>query len=402
MTRSHFSNRAFRQRGVILIAIFAVLGVGAIYLLVKQLNSTNLRTSREQITTAALAQAKEALIGNAISSPMVTSAAYLRLPDLGFVIDPAEGNEAPNFAGNNQDYSVIGKVPWKSLGLPASRDEYAECLWYVVSGRFKKTPPTAGPLNWDTQGQIDILDGSGNPIASNLAALIVAPGPALDDQSHALSDAAYAECGGNYDARNYLDSFDIANAVSGELNYFTGSTNNRVALDGNNKRFVMAKNDYYNDRFLFVTVDDIFRPLIRRGDFAAKITQMLGDAVFQGHLKGIIIEGEKGTKNINCNAAPDPDFCANWKEMLFLTQLTPPASLTGGPPPLCSHVIIFSGQKITPQVRTTAAEKSNKANYLEGTNLAAFNVPLANSATFSGTATFNANAPGADILRCLL
>lgn len=405
MTRPPSPNRVFRQRGAVLIAILALLGVGALYLFVKQLSSSQLRSARVQNTANALAHAKEALVGDAISQPTVASAGYLRLPDLGFVVGAAEGNEAPNFAGNNQDYSVIGKVPWKSLGIPAFRDEHGECLWYAVSGRFKKTPPTAA-LNWDTLGQIDVIDGSGNLIASNLAALIVAPGRALDSQGHALSNAAYTECGGNYDARNYLDSFDNAYAISGEVNYFTGSTNNRVALNGNNKRFVMAGNDHYNDRFLAVTVDDIFRPLIRRSDFTVQISSLLYDPGFTFHLQALAIAGSKGTDNINCNAITNIDnrtFCFNWKEMLLLTQLPTPSSITidGVPSPICSRVLVFAGQRIAPQVRATAADKSNKANYLEGTNLAAFNAPIANSAAFSGPSAFNANTPGIDILRCL-
>lgn len=407
MARSPFLNPVFRQRGAVLIAILALLGVGALYLFVKQLNSSQLRTARVQNTADALAQAKEALVGDAISQPTVASAGYLRLPDLGFGVGfvAAEGGSPPNFAGNNKDYSVIGKIPWKTLGTTSLRDGQGECLWYVVSGRFKKSPATDA-LNWDTLGQIDVIDGSGNPIASNLAALIVAPGQVLDSQSHVLSDAVYTECGGNYDARNYLDPFDNAYAVSGEVNYFTGSTNNRVALGSNNKRFVMADNDHYNDRFLAVTVDDIFRPLIRRGDFTVQISSLLYDPDFTAHLQALAIAGSKGTNNIDCNAIANADnkaFCSNWKEMLLLTQLATPSSITidGAPSPICSRVLIFAGQRIAPEVRATAADKSNKANYLEGANLAAFNVPIANSAAFSGPSAFNANTPGVDILRCL-
>ena len=42
-------------------------------------------------------------------------------------------------------------------------------------------------MNWDTQGQIDVIDGTGKMIATNLAALIAAPGQAVDRQDRTLA-----------------------------------------------------------------------------------------------------------------------------------------------------------------------------------------------------------------------
>ena len=144
------------------------------------------------------------------------------------------------FAGDGKDLSVIGKFPWQTLRTAALRDAQGECLWYVVSGRFKNDAWKTDPLNWDTQGQIDVVNEAGSPLANDVAALLVAPGPALDGQQRRLAETAYAACGGNYDARNYLDPFMAANALAGQVNYFAGSTNNRVAPNSGNKAFVVA------------------------------------------------------------------------------------------------------------------------------------------------------------------
>lgn len=396
-----------KQRGAALMVMLVIVVMGVAAVLLSSLSSTALQIERDKMTADALAQAKEALIGDAVSQSPVSSAGYLRLPDLGFGIGsaPAEGSSAPNFAGNNKDYSVIGKVPWKTLGISPSRSGQVECLWYVVSGRFKNMPAT-NALNWDTQGQIDVIDGNGSILASNVAVLLVAPGKPIDGQNRALSDPAYMQCGGNYDARNYLDAFNNANAIAGELNYFAGSTNNRVAPDSNNKRFVMASNDHYNDRFLFITIDDIFRPIIRRNDFSMQISALLNDAVFIPHLQAITIAGTKGTDNADCNNTSNPDnkkFCKNWKEMLLLTQLSLPSpiGIDGAPTPICNRVLIFGGQKNTAQNRLTAADKADPANYLEAPNLAAFATPNAASSNFSGVSAFSANSPSKDLLRCL-
>ncbi|WP_300339032.1 hypothetical protein [Accumulibacter sp.] len=412
-------------------AMLVLLTLWGLYLFAGQLNANQLLLANARNGAAALGQAREAVIGDAISRLPVNDASYLRLPDLGFspVGVLAEGFVSPNFAGNGKDSSVIGKFPWRTLGMAPLRDQRGECLWYVVSGRFQKAIKT-DVLNWDTQGQISVMDSNGNVVATNLAALIVAPGRALEGQSHALADPAYAECGGNYDARQYLDAFNNGNAIAGQVNYFAGSINNRVAADGSSKIFVGAENDFYNDRFLIVTVDDIFTPLIRRADFRDAIGAMLdyfkgqNDAIkaqndviaaenvvrIQNGLEPLPlvaqvgVTGSKGVDGLDCGAAPDPAFCSNWKEMLLLTQLPAPAPIIidGVASANCNRVLIFAGRKAAGQTRGTVAEKADKANYLEDQNASSFNVPVAVASVFRGRSVFDFRTPAADLLRCLL
>jgi hypothetical protein len=395
-------NNFFKRKGAALMLMLTILVIGTATLLVSSLSHSAAQVGRDQKTADALALAKQALIGDAVSKTPVASAGYLRLPDLGFVIGltPSEGNAAPNFSGNGKDYSVIGKLPWRTLGLEPLRDGQGECPWYVVSGRFKNTPATDA-LNWDTLGQINLADGNGNVIARNLAALVVAPGHPLDGQNRTLSDPTYAQCGGNYDARNYLDPYASSYATPGAVNYFIGSTNNRVALDTGNKLWVMNGNGHYNDRFLFITADEIFRVLTRRADFSVQVSALLNDAYFQS----VVIAGAKGTNNVNCTSlgSSNRTFCKNWIEMLLLTQLPTPAPVTldGAPTANCSRVLIFGGQKNATQLRLAIANKASPSNYIEGVNLSAFATPVAVANSFVGVSVFSSNNPSADVLRCL-
>lgn len=395
---NHFSKR----RGAALMLMLTLLVIGAAALLVSSLSRSAAQIDRGLKTADALAKAKEALIGDAVSQTPIASAGYLRLPDMGFKIGlaPAEGSSAPNFGGNGKDYSVIGKLPWRTLGLEPLRDGQGECLWYAVSGRFKNTPATDA-LNWDTLGQINLADGNGTIIASNLAALVVASGQVLDGQNRTLSDPAYAQCGGNYDARNYLDPHASSDAVFGTVNYFVGSMNNRVALDTANKLLAVSKNEHYNDRFLSITADEIFRVLMRRSDFSVQVSALLNDAYFQS----VVIAGAKGTDNVNCTllGSSNRTFCKNWKEMLLLTQLSAPAPVTidGMPSADCSRVLIFGGQKNAAQLRVSAANKASPSNYIEDANLFAFATPLAVASGFIGVSVFRAIHPSADVLKCL-
>jgi hypothetical protein len=395
-------NHLYKRQGAALMLMLTILVIGAATLLVSSLSHSAAQIERDQKTADALAQAKDALIGDAVSQTLVTSAGYLRLPDLGFMIGltPSEGSSAPNFSGNSKDYSVIGKLPWRTLGLKPLRDGQGECPWYVVSGHFKNTPITDA-LNWDTLGQINLADGNGNIIASNLAALVVAPGQALDGQNRTLSDPTYVQCGGNYDARNYLDPYASSNAISGAINYFIGGTNNRVTLNTNNNLLVMKGSGHYNDRFLFITSDEIFRVVMRRTDFSVQVSALLSDAYFQS----VVIAGAKGTDNVNCNllGSSNRTFCKNWIEMLLLTQLPTPAPVTidGAPTAACSRILLFGGQKNTAQFRLTAANKATPSNYIEGMNLSAFATPVAVASSFVGVSVFSAKKPSADVLKCL-
>ncbi len=405
-----------RQNGVALLAMLTLLALAGLFLFVGQLDATQFRLLRDQQSVAALAEARAALIGDGISQPSIYDAGYLRLPDLGEKPGPipAEGEASVNFAGNNKDLSVVGKFPWQTLRTSSLRDAHGECLWYVLSGRFKIFPLT-GALNWDTQGQIDVIDAGGNVTASNLAALLVAPGRALDGQIRDLADAVYSECGGNYDARNYLDAFDGVNAIAGEVNYFAG-INHRVAPDTGNKRFVLAETNSYNDRFAYVTVDDIFNAVMQRSDFRVAIQSLLDDPdlrkqVETGHPETVAVSSgagkEKGSDNIDCNLLSSLDnrgFCRNWKEMLWLTALALPSSITidgALTVPTCARVLIFAGRKAAGQSRRSALDKTLKGNYLEGTNVASFEVPMAIASDFSGASMFDYRHSSTDLIRCL-
>ncbi len=432
-----FVCRSSKQRGAALLIMLVLLVVSLAAVLVNSLISSTAKTARQEKTAAALAQAKDALIGYAVTygdNHANQVFGYLPLPDLGTSrnnnVTPAEGNAAANFSGNTKNLTVIGRLPWRTLGLPPLRDDQGECLWYAVSGSFQNTQQ-ADVLNWDSLGHFDANSSNGTPsgtvsttganYAKRPAAIIFSASTVLQGQNRQASTTDIVDiCGGNYNASNYLDSFNTNANINNIINYFAGSTNNSsgYAYNLNNTSngsqlsaaaLSAPKNIIFgdievniagnlvkivNDRILTITADDIFSPIIRRSDFSAQISALMNDAVFIPHLQAVAIAGSKGTDNVNCvntSNAVNKNFCNNWKEMLLLKSTTGP----------CSRVLIFGGQKTATQVRLIAADKSDPANYLEGINLAAFATPVASSSNFSGPSTFNANNPSADLLTCL-
>jgi hypothetical protein len=132
------------------------------------------------------------------------------------------------------------------------------------------------------------------------------------------------------------------------------------------------------------------------------LTNLLNDTYFTT----VAITGSKGTGSVDCTLLATSDnqaFCANWKEMLLLTQLPAPAPITidNVATGSCTRVVIFGGRKTASQVRVSTADKADPANYLECTNLTAFAAPVAITGAFNGTSIFNAGSPSTDVMRCL-
>jgi len=230
--------------------VIMIMGISAV--LLNSLSATRLKNAREEATSRVLAQAKEALISYAITYGDTHSGqvhGYLPCPDT----DASNGEGSSKLACGSKDISQLGRLPWRTLKLPALRDSDGECLWYAVSGTYKNNPMT-DMMNWDTRGLIEILDANGASIAQNVVAVVFAPGIALDGQDR-TPDGSAPLCGGNYAAGNYLDSDAGINnaAVSGTAN---ATSQLRLGISAQ-----------MNDRMIFVTRDDIFNAMLRRADF---------------------------------------------------------------------------------------------------------------------------------------
>ena len=247
-----------RQRGAALLVTLAIVVMGIAAALVGSLSTTALKSARQETTAAALAQAKEALIGYAIAYGDTYSGevhGYLPCPDTG---GSAEGSAAPPCG--SKDVSRIGKLPWKTLGLPALRDGDGECLWYAVSGTYKNNPKT-DLMNWDTLGLFEALDASGTTVAQDVVAVIFAPGSVLGSQNRA-PDGTAPICGGNYTATNYLDS-------DGTLNNGTVSASANATT-----QFRLASSSQINDRLIYITRQDLWNAMLKRNDFMTTLATM--------------------------------------------------------------------------------------------------------------------------------
>ena len=92
---------------------------------------------RDRVSDRALAQAREALLAYAADRPInaAVGPGYLPCPDL----DDDGWAEATcgSQNGDSGQADRLGRLPWKTLGVPDLRDGYGERLWYAVSSKYK-------------------------------------------------------------------------------------------------------------------------------------------------------------------------------------------------------------------------------------------------------------------------
>ncbi len=231
------------QQGAALMIMLIILVLGSVAFLVNALSSSALNNARQEKTSAALAQAKEALVAYAISSENLNGGASPARPG-NF---PCPDTDAPS--ASNANYGVaessctsgsIGRLPWKTLGLPELLDGNGEPLWYALSVNFQSG---ANRINSDTRGTLLVYDRDGTtlltPSGSEGVAIIFAPDSIVSNQQrNSTTDKTTAS--------NYLE------AMNGQNNY----TVNGPFIAGD-------KNDTFNDRLMIIRTRD-FMPAIEK------------------------------------------------------------------------------------------------------------------------------------------
>ena len=231
-------DRRDSQRGqAVLITLLVVLGVGLSLLTASATRSVSVQVRAETNTRAALADAKQALVGRAIADndrpgslpcPDAVTNVAGNVPDDG-IADAFVGNDCPSY---------IGRLPWRTLGLPDLRDETGERLWYALSSRFRDHV-SAQPINSDTKGnRLVYAKDNAVVLAPEAVAVIFAPGTPLGNQVRDTVAALCAVTGtviqNRLCATNYLDTASGVSNASGTGPYIAAprstSFNDRVAV----------------------------------------------------------------------------------------------------------------------------------------------------------------------------
>lgn len=297
---------ARRQRGIALALLaLALLGLGIAAALATSFAGPASRLARDRASDQALAAAREALIAYATGRPVdrVVGPGYLPCPDLD------DDGWAESTCGS-QDGAVgqasrLGRLPWKTLGLPDLRDGAGERLWYAVSSKYKgllNCTVSAACLDLSPEsalGTITVRDptgaiahdgtstDAGRAHSGGAIAVVFAPGPALDRRGAAgTSVAQRRDCdghcgpGGRCESRpaslapkchpaNYLDAA-TGTALGNEDNADFVDRNDAAGRVANGNGFIrgpvfLAGGEVaVNDRLAVIGYDDLQPRLARR------------------------------------------------------------------------------------------------------------------------------------------
>lgn len=265
-----------RQRGAALLVMLIVLMGSMAAVALGMLGRQTLSQKRAYETTTALAQTKAALIAWAIAHPIKTSPNFtdrpggFPCPDTRSPGDFQEGTESSCTA-----IGAIGRIPWRTLGIPRPTDVAGNTLWYALSGNFRNRGSVV--INSDTVAQYQVYAADGvtvtTPPGKEAVAIVFAAGAALPGQSR---DAVVAPCPslGAAVARdrcpsNYLESFAGKNNAS--------RTGPYVAANASAS---------FNDRLLYITKADFMRQIEMRvaREVLHCLTSYARNPIQQGHL----------------------------------------------------------------------------------------------------------------------
>ena len=443
---NNFYHCPSKQRGAALMVMLVILVMGTAAFMVSSLSRSALQIERDQKTAEALAQARNALIGYATSVNLFNGSSSVRPGDL-----PCPDTDNDGIAGSassspplkcNLQSQRIGRLPWKTLGIPDLRDGNGERLWYAVSNNFKNND-RIGTLNSDSIGTISIFSPSGVKTndgngSSGAIAVVIAPNEVITRQDNVIQDRSAA---GINDPINYLDIVTINSVTQDNANFIDSSSSDgfiQGPIKDNSGKVIL------NDQFIAITKDSLMPAIQKRvanevrlclEDFAsnnngrypwaAPITNLVSpyndnnDEYFgripddltntNNDIDNSPNSGRWGTCNTHTFNTPKT-WWTNWKEMVFYgvakifsptdtpapifpSTCTTPGnclSINGSNTP-ARFVVIVAGEKLSAPDQanrnTSSSNRSNPFYFLEGGN---------ESANQSGSYTFTQGSPAAN------
>jgi hypothetical protein len=261
-----------------------IIGLGVLTYMLHAFDPARLRLEQDKKTYQTLNEAKQALIAWSVSHQYTPG--QMPWPDRHLDLGIYDGSSdcattafqysnllgqlpslpdtSPCLDRNNGLSVYAGLSTYPSLGQDF-RDAQGNRLWYAVSRNLvrKYDAPVSDPIinpniiNAPTYAWLQVLGRNGNLISDRVAAVIIAPGDAMDGQNRA----------GAADATQFLDSFQIGAAVFNNRGYAFDDEDFIMGDDSRNvsaadPTFVQPYN--FNDKLVYITIDELMAALEKR------------------------------------------------------------------------------------------------------------------------------------------
>lgn len=234
---SHPVRKYKSQQGAALLIFMLILISASSYALVTKLNAATKTHTRQQTTSKALAEAKQALISYAVTYPDKVNPdygpGYLPCPDI-------NNNGSAGGSCSAGGDTTIGRFPWVTLKMNDLTDSSGQRLWYALTDNYKYNPKLE-PLNSETPGQLNVdVDADGDIDANDIddiVAVLIAPGAPINNQNRDPGETDIA-----VEIANYLEA-------------------DNADFDTD---FVISNSDAINDRLIFITRQELMEQVEKR------------------------------------------------------------------------------------------------------------------------------------------
>lgn len=224
-----------------MLLVVAMVGMTTAMLVYGMIDTTSAALQRDRETAAAFAEVKRALIGWSVSRDPSIHGANARPGEF-----PCPDMNNDGFEDGSCAAGALGRVPWKTLGIPEPKDAAGETLWYTVAGPFRIWNMNNTTIDNDTKGNVTVYqDSTAVTITTQAVAVIFAPGALMGAQNRNSAAAALCPTTGttiayNLCAANYLET--------------AAGVNNATT----NGPFISAPaSDTFNDKAMVITTADL-------------------------------------------------------------------------------------------------------------------------------------------------
>ncbi|MGH8633969.1 MAG: hypothetical protein ACRET7_07535 [Burkholderiales bacterium] len=237
---------------MLLVVLLLAVGIGLFAY--GALDSVALSQQQDAKIRLAFVQVRDALIGWSVARTTTGPLPNARPGEL-----PCPDMDNDGFEDGSCVAGAIGRVPWKTLGIPEPKDEAGETLWYTIAGPFRIWSMNGTVINSDTKGDITVyLDSTATTMTTEAVAVIFAPGGAFGAQNRGCT------VGVNCNATGQCTTSPASlTPKCNPTNYLetTGGANNATT----NGPFIQAqRSDTFNDRLLVITTSDLIPPVEQR------------------------------------------------------------------------------------------------------------------------------------------
>ena len=360
LTKPELNHPKAKQKGAVLIMMAFIIGLAVIAYLVHALDPARFKAEQDKKTMQSLNAAKQALIAWSVNHP--NTPGLMPYPDRnndGNYDDTSDCyasnvNFAPQFTlgrlplFKNDPNCVNAKAILASGISEDFRDGTGERLWYEVSRNLLhdyknngSNPNGTSPIinlsiiNTPSYPWFVLRDRKGIEISNRVAAVIIAPGGPIGAQDRA---------GGIANANQYLDKIVMADGIPYQNYGYQDQATNPVQefIIGDDLR-VVDKNDptyknqliepyYYNDKVVFITVDELMYAIEKRAlqqtkDTLSKFKEANGFYPFaadlgfytspnqnqnqctQGNLRGLLPINAPSTHTCSCTSSTKTCNC---------------------------------------------------------------------------------------------